>query len=662
MDAQTGLESAEQVRLGSFLQRLSLGVGRERVARIAFFLLGDATILSLSIFGALWLRFDGAIPESIRSQIVPAIGVSLIVKLPIFAIGRLYAMSWSQVGLEEMVAVFGAGTLGTVVFWLAVLGLRGTGILDGFPRSVLLIDYIVTLFGVGTLRMGRRVSDYVTRRPSPDSCRALIVGAGAAGLQLARSLRASRDSGYAPIGFLDDDPRKVGTTINGMRVLGNRRQLAATIREHLIEAVLIAMPSAGSKVLRGIVSACRETGVREIRIVPGLEHLLNREVSFTDLRDVKLEDLLGREPVRIDTAAVGAWLRGRVVLVTGASGSIGSELCLQLAQFRPAVIAAMDWDETGVFRIEHELRRLGQSTVAVLGDIRDAERTRETFARIRPEIVFHAAAYKHVGLMERHPADAVLTNVLGTLSVAQASASAGAEKFILVSTDKAVNPTSVMGATKRAAEHICHALNSRAATCFAAVRFGNVLGSRGSVIPLFVDRLRRGEPITVRGSDMQRYFMAVSEAVTLVLQAGLMARGGETFVLDMGEPVKIIDLAQELVRLCGLEPGKDVPINFADPEPGEKDHEDLLTAEEGTIVTRHDRVRVARGGTPLSPEATLDRVIALGESARMRDIRTAVVLLQELVPTYRPSEFLLAGLNGQGRDAAPLVAGHVDRQ
>lgn len=658
MDAGAGLQPSADGTLDRILARFAL-TEHIRALRIAFFLCGDAALLAFSIVGAFWLRFDGMIPPLQRAFLLPAVAVSLLVKLPIFAFGRLYVMRWSQVGLDEMVSVFVAGTLGTVVFWLVVLVLRDAAVLSGFPRSVLLIDYIVTLYGVSCLRMGRRAFDYMTRRAPSNSRRALIVGAGTAGVQLARSLRNTREPRYRPVGFVDDDPRTIGTVIQGIPVLGSRDRLTAVVTNRHIDAVLIAMPTAGSKIIRNVVSMCREADVRDVRTIPGLDHFLNREVSFSDLRDVRLEDLLGRETVSIDREAVGEWLRDQTVLITGASGSIGSELCLQVAQFRPARLVAVDCDETGVFRIEHELRRAGQPSTIVLGDIRDDRRMAETVVRFAPDIVFHAAAYKHVGLMERHPRDAVLTNVLGTLSVARASAAAGVAKFILVSTDKAVNPSSVMGASKRVAEHVCHALNGQGKTRYAAVRFGNVLGSRGSVIPLFVDKLRRGEPITVRGVDMQRYFMAVSEAVALVLQAGLMAAGGETFVLDMGEPVKIVDLARDLVRFSGLEPGTDVPITFAEPEPGEKDHEDLLTAEEGTIVTRHDRVRVARGGLPFSAEQTLERIARLGDAARTGRLAGTLAILQELVPTYRPSQLMLQQVVGELREVQAASAAPV---
>ncbi len=614
-----------------------------------FFLLGDAALLTFALVAAVWLRFDGGVPPDVWAQVPLVVLVSLGAKLPVFVRARLYVLSWSQVSLEDMVAVFRGVTLGTALFWIAVFALKRTALLAGFPRSALLIDYVVTLHAIGAFRMGRRVYHHFSRRAVSGGRSALIVGAGTAGEQLARSLQDTPDSGYAPAGFIDDDASKLGTVIYGLRVLGGRERLPAIIRERNIETVLIAMPSAQSRVIRNVVSAARETGVREIRIVPGLDRILNGRLSFTDLREVQVADLLGREVVQIDTVGVERWLRDRTVLVTGAGGSIGSELCRQIVRFRPKSMVLLDWDESALFWIEQELQRLGQPATAVIGDIRDDARMREVFQQVRPQVVFHAAAYKHVGLMERHLEDAVVTNILGTLAVAVASAGVEVEKFVLISTDKAVNPTSVMGVTKRVAEQVCLALNGLGVTRFLAVRFGNVLGSRGSVVPLFQESIRRGEAITIRGPNMRRYFMATSEAVLLVLQAGAMGRGGEIFVLEMGEPVRIIDLARELVRLSGLEPDKDVPMIFADPEPGEKESEDLLSAEEGTAATRHDRIFVARGATPADAGMLLAQISALNEMVRTHDLDGIVHTLRGLVPTYRPSDFLLTKLN-----AAPM--------
>lgn len=634
------------MRVNGYLEALRSRVSGRR--RTAFFLVVDAILLTLSLLAAAGLRFDGSIPPELSAQLPLVVAISLAVKLPVFASQRLYWLSWSQVGLEDMLLLVRAVSLGSVAFLVAILVIRNTGNLAGFPRTVLLLDYIITLHAIGAFRMGRRIYQHFAGALTNEQNHgrsALIVGAGAAGGQLARSLRQTPSSDYRPIGFVDDDPRKLGTVIYGLPVLGNREGLPNIVRENHIQAVLIAMPTAPSRVIRNVVTASREAGAREVRILPGLESLLNGQISFTDLRDVQLTDLLGRGIVQIQTSAIEQWLQGRRVLVTGAGGSIGSELCRQLVRFQLSELVVLDMDESGLFWIDQELQRLGYRATEVIADVRDDRRMQEILLRVRPNVVFHAAAYKHVGLMERHPEEAVVTNIFGTISAAEASLLSSVEKFVLISTDKAVNPTSVMGATKRLAEEVCLTLNGRGPTQFIAVRFGNVLGSRGSVIPLFQEHIHRGEPLTVRGPNMRRYLMATSEAVSLVLQAGAMGKGGEVFVLDMGEPVRILDLAKDMIRLVGLEPEKDVPIVFADPEPGEKEHEDFLMAEEGIASTRHDRIFVAHTTFDLSGEELAQHIDTLRKHVDARDVASIVETLRILVPTYTPSEALLGRVN-----------------
>ena len=607
------------------------------------FLAGDLLLLTSALLIAIALRFDGAIPRGVLGQLPLVIALSLCTKVAVFGAQRLYSLSWSHVGLEDMVAVFRGVTLGSAVFSAVVFALRYTQFLAGFPRSVLLIDYIITLLAIGALRLGLRIYECVTHPYRRPGRAALIVGAGPAGEQIARSLRYQPGSGYVPVGFISDDAAKHGKVIHGLPVLGDWRSLSDLVRRHHVEAVLIAMQSGTSRGIRNIVSAARQAGVADIRVLPGIDRIVGGEVSFADLREVQPADLLGREPVRIDTAGIADWFRHRTVLVTGAGGSIGSELCRQIARFSPRQLVLLDCGETELFHVEQEMHRLGQRSAAVLADVRDARGIRDVFRRIRPQVVFHAAAYKHVGLMERHAQHAASVNIVGTEVIATAAAEAGVEKFVLISTDKAVNPTSVMGASKRVAEQICLALNARGPTRYVAVRFGNVLGSRGSVVPLFQDKIRRGEPLTIRGANSRRYFMSVSEAVLLVLQAGAAGKGGEIFVLDMGEPVQIADLARDMIRLSGLEPDIDVPIVFTHPEPGEKDHEDLLAAEEGTAATQYDRIFVAPGAVSVPAEALFARLAALRGMIEDRDLEGIIGTLGALVPTYRPSALVAVG-------------------
>jgi len=618
-----------------------------------FFLIGDGVLLAASIYAAYWLRFDGHVPASFWAEIPIVAALSIAIKLPVLLKARLHMLSWSQVGIEDMIAVFGSVTVATLLFWIAAYVLRSTVHWMVIPRSVLVVDWVLTLNGIGAFRAARRVQQHLTRSSVSAGRTALIVGAGAAGEQLVHSLHSTAASGYAPIGFVDDDRAKLGTTIRGLRVVGGRDELAELVRTYKAEAILIAMPSAPSSVIRSVVTTAREADVREVRIVPGLARLLTQPVGFGDLREVQLADLLGRVEIHLDSLAMETWVRGRKVMVTGAGGSIGAELSRQLTLFHPQEIVLLDNEETALFWVERDLRRLQQHYTGCLADIRNMDRMASLMRHVRPDIVFHAAAYKHVDLMERHPDQAVLTNVLGTLAVARAALGAQVEKFVLISTDKAVNPTSVMGATKRVAEQICLALNGQAETRFMVVRFGNVLGSRGSVVPVFQENIRRGEPITIRGENMRRYFMATSEAVLLVLEAGAIGRGGETFVLDMGQPIRIVDLASDLIRLSGLQPQRDVPIVFTDPLPGEKEYEDLLTAEEGTIATRHERIMMAKSSAPLDAGMLFDRVDALRRLADAVDYRGIMEVLRGLVPSYQPSSW--AGADSESAFAASTL-------
>lgn len=625
--------------------------------RLAFFATGDALLLGAAIALALFLRVEWSVPPSLLSTLPFVWGLSLLAKMPFLYRQRLYSLSWSFVGMSDLLRVLKAVTYGSASFAAVVLILRHFQVLAGFPLSVLFLDYTFSLLGIGGFRISRRAYLYAFRRPAVQGEPTLIVGAGTAGEQLVRSLLSNPHAGYRPVGFVDDDPAKHGTTLHGIPVLGSRSELPSLVQQYRASSILIAMPSAPSRVVREVVALARSAGIKHIRIIPGLPHLLDGRVSLADLREVQLEDLLGREVVSINIKEVEAAFCGKRVLVTGAGGTIGAELCRQVLCFRPSLLIALDHEETALFQIHRELQaqiqrlereeveRLRQSPlvdlVPVLGDIRDEGRMREMFQAMCPEVVLHAAAYKHVGMLERYPEEAVRTNILGTAVLAEAALTVGAERFVLISTDKAVNPTSVMGATKRVAEQLCLALSSRGPTRFMAVRFGNVLGSRGSVVPIFQEQIRRGGPVTVRGPNTRRYFMAVSEAVLLVLQAGAMGQGGEVFVLDMGKPIKIVDLAQELIRLSGLEPDKDIPIVFTELEPGEKEFEDILTAEEGTMATRHEKIYVARLSSPLPPDEVLQGVRRLKELAEQGRREEIIRMLQALVPTYTPSALVL---------------------
>ena len=607
--------------------------------RFSLLLIADGLLLSLALYGAFLLRFEGSIPRQHLSDLGFYILIALGVKLPVFYLLGLYRMSWPYVSFNDLVSIFKAVTLSSIILGAIFFILRGEDLLETLPRSVLISDYFLTLFAIGALRSTKRIYSGLITGFSSQGQRVLIVGAGDSGEQIVRAMLHESRSRYSPIGFVDDDSSKLGIAIHGVRVLGRRTEIPQLISKHDVQQMLIAMPSIPSRVIRDTVDLGRRAGLKQIKILPGFHELVTGSIGLADIREVELEDLLGREPVQIDVQQIEGYLRDRVVLITGAAGSIGGELCRQVAKFNPRKLIALDQDETGLFHMENDLRQKSSDLEieTIITDIRDRPKINRVFSQGRPQVVFHAAAYKHVPMMELHPDEAVKNNIFGTLVVAEAAQECQVETFVLISTDKAVSPTSVMGVTKRVAETIIKALDPHSKTKFTAVRFGNVLGSRGSVIPTFQDQINRGAPVTVTHEDMTRYFMITSEAVLLVLQAGAMGKGGEVFVLDMGEPVRIVDLAREMIRLSGYEPDIDVPIVFTGPRPGEKFSEELLTAEEGTVATRHQKIFVAHLNSEASREDLREQLARLQEAAERHAGDEIIGLLKEVVSTYRPS-------------------------
>jgi FlaA1/EpsC-like NDP-sugar epimerase len=614
--------------------------------RTTFFLLADLVVFTLSMYGAFFLRFDGHVPQAYWHAIPVFLLFAAGPKLIVNAAFRLYYLTWRFVGTRDILNVVLATMVGTLAWSTEVYLLRdtlqGRGWFDvpAVPRSVIVLDFVLTLVGVSLVRMAKRLFQVASHHPSAEEeRRVLIVGAGAEGEALIRELMHSRMEGYRPVALIDDDPNKHGTYLHGVKVAGGRDAIAEVVADERVDEVLVAISSAPGRVIREVVTAARSAGIDSVRIVPSTEVMLEGRIALASVRDVTVEDLLNRPPVELDTAGMGAYLYGRTVLVTGAAGSIGAELVRQIAEFDPARLVLIDQNETQLFALELELRRTAPRVPALpeIADVRDRDRVRQVFATYRPQVIFHAAAYKHVPMMEAHPQEAVRTNVLGTGVLAEVAAELGAEMFVLISTDKAVNPTSVMGATKRVAEMLVRRLNETSATRFVAVRFGNVLGSRGSLIPILEEQIHRGGPITVTHPHMERYFMTVTEAVRLILKAASLGTGGEVFVLDMGDPVRVLDLAEALIRLSGYEPDVDVPIQFTGIRPGEKLKEEILLAEEGTIDTAVEKIFVARLGAEPDPSALergvgqLDDAAANGDQSRIR------VLLQDIVATYAPA-------------------------
>lgn len=610
--------------------------------RNRYFLLLDLALLAVLPALALALR-DDLRPEFLFSLAVYTL-VGGILWLGVFFYMRLYSVYWQYAGIDEMVRVVSAVGLGALlnlgVFFIV---LRPLGLVsDNFPRSIPLLTALLVLAALLCARGSVRWLDRRLRaqrvHDAPQE-RVVIYGAGEAGTLIARELFANPQLGMRPVAFLDDDPHKCRMTIQRLPVLGGRACIEQLARDGYADRLIIAMPTAAGKTLREITARCLEVNLR-VQTVPGMTELLNGKVTVNKLRDLAIEDLLRREPIVNDQTAVLALARDKCVLVTGAGGSIGGELCRQVAQCAPAQLILLGHGENSIFMQMHALRAAFPklSCAAVIADVRDASRMRQIFAEYQPQLVFHAAAHKHVPLMENNPHDAVTNNVLGTRVTLEAAHTHNVEAFVMISTDKAVNPESVMGATKRVAELYVHARALETGGRYLAVRFGNVLGSRGSVVPLFRQQIANGGPVQVTHPDVQRFFMTIPEAVQLTLQAATLGRGGEIFTLDMGEPVKIVDLARDLIQLSGYQVGRDIEIEFIGLRPGEKMTEELFTADELYERTARAKIFVARNGVkPLPAQnaalyAAMDALIETAQRGTAQEVRAQ---LARLVPEFK---------------------------
>jgi FlaA1/EpsC-like NDP-sugar epimerase len=622
--------------------------------RTAVTVAGNLTIAAAAYLLAFGLRFDLELPAPQAEILFYTLPLVLICKMIGFHFASLFRGWWQHVSVHDAVDIVRGNVIGSVLFLIALVYLRG---LDNFPRSVVVLDLVICTAGMAGARLALRLWREREQRLGTGQIErvVLIIGAGSAGIRLLQEIESRPRLKTAVVGFVDDDATKIGLRVAGTPVLGRIDHIPDLVEIHDITEVLVAIPSASSTVLKHIVRKCEAARVRH-RVLPSLGELVGERVMITQMREVKVDDLLAREPVRLDLARVRAFLAGRTVLVSGAAGSIGSELCRQVAAEKPERLVLFDRHENGLFALEKELqaRYPDVRLEPVLGDILLDDQVADVFSRFRPAVVFHAAAYKHVSMAERNPLEAVRNNVLGTRNLAHAAVAHGAKEFVLVSTDKAVRPTSVMGATKRVAEEVVH--ESQNGGCrFVAVRFGNVLGSNGSVVPIFREQIARGGPVTVTHPEVTRYFMTIPEAVQLILQAAGTGHGGEVFVLEMGQPVRIADLARDMIRLSGFEPDEDIEIVFTGLTPGEKLHEELMSDGEEVVPTRHDRIRVLRrGDRPPHPEGWLR---ALEECVAHGDVPGAVSIIRDLVPTYTPSQALLE-TPGAGTDerTAPRVA------
>src|SRR5437870_4323604 len=604
----------------------------ERILRLRrpMIVLAHAVLVALAYWFAFVLRFEFRLLPDELSKWSRTLPFVLVVRLLVFQWFHLYVGLWRYVSMRDIVVILKAGTLSSLLLSGGILLVYGRA----FPSSVLMIDWLLCLALVGGVRLILRAVRE-SRHPgrNGEGRRALIVGAGDAGEMLLRELGRSPVLEYDILGLVDDDPAKRHMRIHDVEVIGTVDQLDTLTRSLRVQEILIAIPSATREQKQRIVQRCRESGIT-FKSVPGLSELFAGRARIGQLQEVQAEDLLGRAAVRLDVDDLRRELRGRRILVTGAAGSIGSELCRQLAAFEPDTLVLLDRAESGVYFTELELRRQhkGLRLVPVVGDVLDPRKVEEVLDTYSPEVVYHTAAYKHVPLMEEHPLEAIENNVFGTEIVARASQERKVKKFVLISTDKAVNPVAIMGMTKRLAECLLFSLNG-ASTAFVAVRFGNVLGTDGSVLPIFHWQISHGGPVTITDPDASRYFMLPSEAAQLVLQAGAIGQGGEVFFLDMGEPIRISDLAENLIRLSGMEPGRDMPIEVMGLRPGERLREELVLANEELLPTAHEKVFMVQNHS-FDPADFRRELELLRSCVRSRDRERAVALLREMASRY----------------------------
>jgi len=601
-------------------------------------------LFAFSIATAFLIQFEFAIPESARILLLQAIALVILLKPPVFYLSGLHRNLRMFAEISDLFRLFLSNAAATAL--VAAVGFAYFR--HSVPFSIWLIDFLVCCLGTVLIRYSARIyhEAMMWEHGAHKRQGILIYGAGQAGATLLREIRGNRALGYSVVGFLDDDPAKRGASIMQVPVLGCGRQAASIVarmnrRRNRIEEIIIAMPSASGREKREALANCQSAGV-PCKTIPGLGELLSRQVLVEQIRDVSVTDLLGRPPVQLEEEPIREHIAGRSILVTGAAGSIGSELCRQVARFRPARLIALDQAESDLFRIECALRDVHPELeiIPTLADIRDTHRLGEIFDQYTIDSVFHAAAYKHVPMMEHHVCEAVQNNIIGTWNLIQAVNHWRVPNFLMISSDKAVNPTSVMGATKRVCELIVSAApaarEGRFTKC-VSVRFGNVLGSNGSVVPIFQAQIASGGPVRVTHPEITRYFMTASEAVSLVLQASTMGSGSEIFVLDMGEPIRILDLAVNMIRLAGLVPYQDIDIRFTGLRPGEKLFEETNSAAERNLPTYHDKIKIFEHMPPDATRIT-DWMNQLRSLLSRRRAGALVKHIQELVPEYRPSE------------------------
>lgn len=596
------------------------------------FMLSDFILLALSFLLGLYFRFNGNIPWELNKEWFRFIVLFIGIKLIIYYLAQLYHILWKFAGMRDLWRIIIANVAASVL----VFGLNRF-LVTGIPRSIFSIIFILNTLFIGGSRLLFRTISGAKNPFSGPIRRTMIIGAGEAGNMVVEELRRHQSLGMYPVLFVDDDPTKQHKTVNGVPVLGNRYDIPHLVEQYDIKQIIYALPSAKNEERLAILKLANQTKAK-IQLVPGLYELIDGKVDINNLREVEVEDLLGRNTVEFDNRYLKDFIENKVVMVTGAGGSIGSELARQIAKYRPKQLILLDIYENNVYDVQIELtRRHPELNLKVLIEsIRDEKRIDRVMNRYRPEILFHAAAHKHVPLMEDNPFSAVLNNVFGTRNVIDAAGKYGVKKFVQISTDKAVNPTNVMGCTKRICEKMIQSANGKMETDYVAVRFGNVLGSNGSVIPLFKKQIAQGGPVTVTDERIIRYFMTIPEACQLVLIAGSMAKGGEIFVLDMGEPVKIMELAKNLIKLSGKELGKDIEIKIVGLRPGEKLYEEILLDKETMEETMNNKIFVEKPEV-LHGEVLENQLKSLKELLSQEDEEILIQKLREIVPEYHPN-------------------------
>jgi len=605
------------------------------------FVVADATFICISILFALLLRYDFTLSYNSITALKHFAPIALFVKLITFSIYGMYRGMWRYTSMSDLINIVKASTLGTmgsVTLFVLIYGIAD------FPKSVILIDFVLTSILLSASRASIRIyfsnfnqsyNKTVNNQFSKTIKKLIMIGGGGSSEKIIREIRNSRGLKSIVVGIFDDDGSKVGATIHGVPILGPIEELSEI--KIPFDEIIICIPTATNIEMRRIVAICKSTG-KNYRTVPTFSELIDGKVSMKSVREVSMVDLLGRKEVELDRSSISQYIYGKKVLVTGAGGSIGSELVRNCLTYDPSILILLDQSEHNLFKIDRECSQHKHpvSFKSILGDIRDKALLHRVFSSFNPDVVFHAAAYKHVPMQEEHPWEAVFTNIQGTMNLMDASEDYGVDRFVLVSTDKAVNPTNIMGATKRVAEKLIQSKSVDSQVKYMAVRFGNVIGSSGSVIPTFQEQIRNGGPVTITNPRMKRYFMSISEAAQLILQAGAMGSGGEVYVLDMGSPVNIKDIAYELIRLSGLEPEKDISIEYIGSRPGEKLYEELQTNDENILDTNHEKILMMKNGNGYNWDHLINQVYEVTESAKSYDVNKVMDSLKTFIPEYVP--------------------------